>query len=339
MDLLTQGLLGAACARGVAPNDQARTACGIGLAAALLPDADRLITSANDPLLFLDFHRHFTHSLVFIPVAAAIAALILWPVARRRMGFALRYRYALAGVGLAGALDACTSYGTHLLWPFSATPVAWSIVSIVDPVITLALAIGLGVSLYRARTRPVWIALLIVGVYLTLSAWQHQRAQAEAHLLAQARGHTPSELLVKPSFANIILWRTLYRANGRLYADAVWLSPSGHRRTYQGESARAILPRDVIAKSDPLHGVEREVARFSRFTQGWLVRHPQHLGMLGDARFAMLPTQLRPLWGIAFDNRDESIRYVTDRSLSDRERRQFLRMLTGSAVVNEAANR
>jgi hypothetical protein len=43
--------------------------------AALLPDADALVRSSADPLLYAEFHRHFTHSLAFIPVGGAIAAL------------------------------------------------------------------------------------------------------------------------------------------------------------------------------------------------------------------------------------------------------------------------
>ena len=87
MDLLTQGLLGGAVAQAGAPPHETRAATAVGLLAGLLPDADTLIRSPNDPLLFLDFHRHFTHSLVFIPVVALIAALLAWPVLKRRVAF------------------------------------------------------------------------------------------------------------------------------------------------------------------------------------------------------------------------------------------------------------
>ena len=44
----------------------------------------------------------------------------------------------MLGYGTGGLLDTCTSYGTHLLWPFSTTPMAWSIIAIVDPVFTVS---------------------------------------------------------------------------------------------------------------------------------------------------------------------------------------------------------
>ena len=93
------------------------------MVAGLLPDADALIYSASDPLLQLEYHRHFSHALVFIPFGAALATLLLWPLLRHHIPLGALYRYALLGYGTGGLLDACTSYGTHLLWPFSHQPI------------------------------------------------------------------------------------------------------------------------------------------------------------------------------------------------------------------------
>ncbi len=40
----------------------------------VIPDMDVLIRSASDPLLAIEYHRHFTHALAFIPVGGLIAA-------------------------------------------------------------------------------------------------------------------------------------------------------------------------------------------------------------------------------------------------------------------------
>ena len=58
MDLVTQGITGAALAQAVAPARLGRQAALVGLCAGLLPDADALISSAADPLLQLEYHRH-----------------------------------------------------------------------------------------------------------------------------------------------------------------------------------------------------------------------------------------------------------------------------------------
>ena len=78
MDLLTQGLLGAALAQAGSKQQETRIATGVGFFAGLLADADILIQSDQDPLLTVEFHRHFTHSIFFVPFGALIAALILW---------------------------------------------------------------------------------------------------------------------------------------------------------------------------------------------------------------------------------------------------------------------
>jgi inner membrane protein len=333
MDIVTQGLLGASLAQSAAGKDL-RTATAVGFAAGLLPDADGLIRSGSDPLMFLEFHRHFTHSLVFIPIGAALATLLLWPFFRRRLPFTRLYWYAFLGFALAGALDACTSYGTHLLWPFSDTPVAWGIISIVDPVFSLILLVAVGIGIYWRRNTAARIAVLLAGTYLVFGAWQQQRVEAVALALAADRGQTVERLLVKPTLGNLVLWRTLYVADGRLYADAVRMGLSGNDRVYEGQSRPMLRPDDV--QRAPEIGIQsRDVVRFAKFADGLLVRHPTRATMIGDARFAMLPTQLRPLWGIeaATDAPASHARFVTDRTMSRHERRQFIDMLLGRPLT------
>ena len=69
MDVLTQGLLGSAVAQTAAKPDEIRKAGLIGILAGLSADLDYFISSTSDPLLNLEFHRHFTHSLFFTPFA------------------------------------------------------------------------------------------------------------------------------------------------------------------------------------------------------------------------------------------------------------------------------
>ena len=54
MDIVTQGLLGATLAQAAAKRDEVKTAALAGFAAGLLADADALIQSSRDPLLYLE---------------------------------------------------------------------------------------------------------------------------------------------------------------------------------------------------------------------------------------------------------------------------------------------
>ena len=85
MDPLTQGVLGAAAPQSTAARKHLLSAGLLGLFAGMAPDLDVLIHSSTDPLLFLEFHRQFTHSLIFVPVGGLICGLILhWLLGRRR---------------------------------------------------------------------------------------------------------------------------------------------------------------------------------------------------------------------------------------------------------------
>ena len=52
---------------------------------------------------------------------------------------------------------------------------------------------------------------------------------------------------------------------------------------------------------------------------------------VGDARYAMLPTALRPLWGVEAAP-DGGVVLYTDREMSGAERRRFVDMLLGRAA-------
>ncbi len=329
MDLLTHGLVGAALAQSGAPREETRIAAGVGFLAGMLADADALISSASDPLLVLEYHRHFTHSLSFIPIGALIAAAVLWPFMRRRLRFARLYLYALLGYALAGALDACTSYGTHLLWPFSDARHALSIIAVVDPLITLAIGIPLAVGVIRRRPVAARVGLGLAVCYLGLGLVQHERAESAALARARERGHEARQALVKPTLANLVLWRSTYVEGGRIYADGVRVA-SG-TRVYQGESAALFDPARDMRWAPPGSPARGQIERFGKLSDGYLARHPRRPGMVGDARYAMLPTSVEPLWGIAFGSErpDAKAELVIDRASTPEARRRFLQMLLG----------
>lgn len=330
MDLLTQGLLGGVLAVAAAQKSEYRSAAVAGFGAALLADADVFIGSASDPLLNIEFHRHFTHALVFIPLGALLAALLLWPLLRKRLGFARIYLFALLGYATSGLLDACTSYGTHLLWPFSETRVAWSIIAIVDPLFSLLLLVALIAGLYYRKALPARIGLGLAGVYLLVGFWQHQNALQAATELAAHRGHDIDRILVKPTLANLVLWRSVYRSGDRYHVDAIRVG-LGSRRVYPGTSAPAFEPSRDLAQLADDSVLAQDVRRFAALADGYVVRDAVRSDVLTDIRYSMLPTSAAPMWGIALDL-SEPLRHADFNVYRDRPenyREQFLSMLRG----------
>jgi membrane-bound metal-dependent hydrolase YbcI (DUF457 family) len=56
---------------------------------------------------------------------------------------------ATAGYATHGLLDASTTYGTLFFWPFTDMRVAWNAISIVDPLFTLVLLLGVALAVWR----------------------------------------------------------------------------------------------------------------------------------------------------------------------------------------------
>ena len=85
MDPVSQGTVGAAFAQSSANKTNIVKVGFIGFLAGLAPDLDILIRSESDPILFLEYHRQFTHSLFFIPFGSLIVALLLFPFVKGSM--------------------------------------------------------------------------------------------------------------------------------------------------------------------------------------------------------------------------------------------------------------
>ena len=321
--------MGATVAQAGAKPNEVRLASLVGFCAPLLADADTLIRSTEDPLLFLENHRHFTHALSFIPAGALLASLLLWPFLRKHLGFKRIYLYAFIGYATAGFLDACTSYGTHLLWPFSEDRIAWSVISIFDPIfsITLAAAVVLGVLKYQPLATRVGMVFAVA--YLSLGAIQHNRAESLARIQAQQRRHIIERLIVKPTIGNLLLWRSVYESDGMYYVDAVRVGLPYNGKVFKGNRVQAFdINRDLPQVTDQML-VYRDIQRFELFSDGFLAWHPKRPNVLGDVRYSMLPTSIRPLWGIELnlDAPFEHVTFNTYRTMSDTERKAFFTML------------
>lgn len=329
MDIITQGLFGAAIAQAGAKPDEVRSASLVGFCAPLLADADALLRSSEDPLLFLENHRHFTHALAFIPIGALIASLLLYPLLKKRLGFKKIYLYAFMAYATAGFLDACTSYGTHLLWPFNGDRIAWSIISIFDPLFSLVLIAAIAYGIVRHQSKAAKIGLMFAGAYLLLGAIQHQRAESVAHAQAQQRGHTVERLIVKPTLGNLLLWRSVYESSGTYYVDAVRVSLLNNASVFEGSSVQAFDMQRDLPQLNKETVVFRDIERFAFFSDGFLAWHPDRPEVLGDVRYSMMPTSTRPLWGITLnlDAPNEHVSFDNYRSMSEEERNAFLVML------------
>jgi inner membrane protein len=329
MDVLTQGLVGGVLAQSLARKNEKKIATLVGVLAGLLADADILIRSSSDPLLNIEYHRHFTHSLVFIPLGAAIAMLLLWPFVRRHLSASRLYLFSLAGYSMSGVLDAFTSYGTHLFWPFSDERVALNIISIVDPVFTLILLVTLLTGLRLGYRKVAYAGLVLSMMYLGMGFVQLQRAGQLAEDLRNKRGHLTMQSMVKPTLANLVLWRSVYIHADRIHVDAIRVGLFDAGRVIEGESVALFSFDRDLPQLDESSVLYRDIVRFRSFSDGYVALDPVQTNVLGDIRYSMLPVSARPLWGIVIDPDRPQVhadyRFFRDSSPSVRE--TFLNLL------------
>ena len=299
MDPLTQGVLGAALPQGtVAKKGTATTAGILGFLAGMAADLDVLIRSSSDPLLFLEYHRQFTHSLIFIPLGGFICALLLHPLLgrRRSLSFHQTFMFCTLGYATHALLDACTSYGTMLFWPFSDVRIAWNTISIIDPLFTLPMLVL--IVLAGIKKRPVFARIALVWglAYMSVGLWQRNQAMDMGYDIARERGHEPLRLEAKPSFANLLVWKIVYETGDRFYVDAVraTLSPE----VFVGSSIdKLVLARD-FPWLDSSSQQARDIERFRWFSDGYIAQDPLHKNRIIDIRYSMIPNEMMPLWSI-----------------------------------------
>lgn len=333
MDVLTQGLLGAAVAQSGSKQSETKIATLVGFITGLLADADVLIRSAEDSLLTIEYHRHFTHSLFFVPFGALIAALLLWPFLRKKLHFKVLYFYALLGYLFSGVLDAFTSYGTYLFWPFSDERVAWHLISIIDPVFTLVLLISILVGLRIKNTKAARAGLVLCSLYLVLGAVQLNRVEQYTYTLAEQRGHNIERLVSKPTLGNLFLWRSTYINHDVIYVDGVRAGFSGIKH-YPGNSISKLNISELENRLSPDSILYNDIKRFGFFSDDYLVWYPGKQNVIGDMRYALLPDSTMPLWGIEFDmdQSDKHAHFVTFRENNQKNRERFFKMVKGLDV-------
>jgi inner membrane protein len=329
MDPISQGTVGAAFAQSTASKKNILSISLIGFLAGLAPDLDVLIKSSTDPILFLEYHRQFTHSLFFIPFGALIVALFLYPFFRKSISLKTVYLASFFGYATHGLLDACTSYGTLLFWPFANERVTWNNISIVDPLFTIPVLILVGIAIKTRKRLFSFFAIGWIILYLSLGFVQYERTLLAANELAYSRGHNPKRLTLKPSFGNLILWKSIYQYEEKFYVDAIRTVQSS--TWCKGESIRMFDYQFHLPNLEKDSQQRKDIERFRWFSQDYL-GFDEEKNLVTDVRYSMIPNQIAPMWGLIIDIQrgiNEHAIWWTSRGLDQGQLDIFKEMLSG----------
>jgi inner membrane protein len=217
MDNLSHSLTGLALSRAGLNRITPRAAMLLFLSANA-PDID-IVALARGQLVYLEAHRGPTHSLIALPVMAALCVLLTAAVYRQRLPWLKAWLACCVGTGSHLMLDSTNNYGIRLLLPFSGQWFHFDLNSLTDGPILIALGIAavwpslsrlvsgeIGES-RRSAGRGIAIAMIIFCTSYDIGRYYlHQRAvaQLESRLYA---GAPPLEAAALPTPLNPFQWR------------------------------------------------------------------------------------------------------------------------------------
>lgn len=283
MDSLTQIVLGAAVGEAVLGRKVGWKAALYGAIAGTIPDLDVLIKPFVDTVTALEWHRGVTHSILFSVVMAPIFGWLVsrWEKAASWKNWSWLFFWALFTHPL---LDAHTTWGTQLFWPFDLR-VAYKNIFVIDPLYTLPFLIFLILALRRKRDDPKRRRLNNLGLFIssgylivTLILKGVTFQKFKNALIDQNIAYT--ELETKPSPMNTIMWTAnVETENAFLIADYSLFDTKPI--TFSKHPKNHELLGD-LANND-------KVQRLTKLTNGWYtITEKEDQLYFNDLRFGLL---------------------------------------------------
>ena len=262
MDPLTQGIVATTASQSVSNKEKLLIASILGFLSGLAPDIDIFIRSTDDPLLFLEFHRQFTHSLLFIPLGGLVCSSVFYFIFAKKFNFTFKETYIYSTIGYAthGVIDSFTTYGTQLLWPFTDERFAWNTVSVIDPLFTLPVIFFCLLTLIKRNNKYSFYAITWMLIYQLAGFVQKDRAESIIYEYAKLKGHDINQIEAKPSFANIFVWKVIYSDNTNYYVNAIKLGMS--HKIYPGEMIKKLDIKKDFKWLEPSSQQAIDIERF-----------------------------------------------------------------------------
>lgn len=152
MDSLTQIVLGAAVGEAVLGKKVGNKAMLYGAIAGTIPDLDVLARFLVDTVTAIEWHRGFSHSIFFSILFAPIFGWLVWKLNRNSKATFADWSWLMFwGLFTHPILDAFTTWGTQLFWPFK-TRLAFQNIFVIDPLYTLPFLMFLILAMFQKRT-------------------------------------------------------------------------------------------------------------------------------------------------------------------------------------------
>ncbi|WP_282147738.1 metal-dependent hydrolase [Algibacter lectus] len=209
MDSLTQIVLGAAIGEAVLGRKVGNKAMLYGAIAGTIPDLDVFASFFTDTVSALAIHRGFTHSIVF---SVLFAPIFGWLVSRyetyknfKDWSWLFFWSFVTHPI-----LDAHTTWGTQLFWPFDLR-LAFKNIFVIDPLYTIPFLVFLILAMRQKRTtkkRRLYnnMGLILSTSYLVITLLLKWVSYTKFEAALNNQNIAYLEIDTRPSPLNTILW-------------------------------------------------------------------------------------------------------------------------------------
>ena len=286
MDSLTQIVLGAAVGEATLGKKVGNKALLYGAIAGTIPDLDVIANSLTDTITAIEWHRGFSHSILFCILFAPLFGWLVSKVERKSgLGWkpwAILFFWCLFTHPL---LDAFTTWGTQLFWPFE-TRLAFNAVFVIDPLYTVPfLILTIMVLFYKrdSKTRQHLnrTSIILSTSYLLVALLVKQLVNQKFEQALQEQGIAYRQISTRPAPMNIVLWNANVDTEGSYLIGDYSLFDSAPIQ-FTAYPKKRSASRDLSEYEN--------VQRLITIAEGWyILEEKEGSWRFNDLRFGLIP--------------------------------------------------
>jgi inner membrane protein len=299
MDTITHIVLGACTGEAFAGKQLGKKALFIGAVANTLPDCDVLSNLWLNTDRALLAHRGFTHSILFVALAATSFAFLFQRFSKRRnITFRFWTGFFALELFLHIFIDAFNSYGTGWFEPFSHYRVSLNTIFVADPFYTIWLLVAFVTLLVLkgdSKSRRSWVTfgLGISTLYFMYCIINKINTDVNIKSILKKQHITYQTFFSTPTPLNNWLWYIIVSNDSGYYI--------GYRSVFDSErqiDLHYFSKNDLLL--DPYEG-KQDVQHLVRFSQGlYTVEARDGSVVFNDLRFGQIEGWSNPRAGFVF---------------------------------------
>jgi inner membrane protein len=297
MDSFTQIALGIAVAEICAGKKLKNKTILYGSILGTIPDLDVVVGLFLNPINAVLFHRGISHSLFLFLFLSPLLGWIISKIEKNKINFLQASYMVFWCLFTHVLLDMFTSWGTQILWPLDYR-FALKTIFVVDPLYTIPLIIAL-IMVWKTkdavlRKKHIIKGLSISSIYLLISCFMKLYALNKFEKALNKQGIHYSEIIVKPTAFNIILWNANV-ATKASYLLADYSLLDSQLITFTTYNKNKELESQLNGNSD--------FEKLKKASEGWYIISQKNKSLyFNDLRFGLLnDTSENPQFAFSYE--------------------------------------